>query len=187
LCRSVAHQEGGKTDLFARIEEVIDPRNDQAHSFARPSGFYEHLEPALLEVLDDLLVAVQPLGRYRLVSLERIDDVDMTKQAVRCRVLSLQGPSETFPLVERVFPSQPQRTWCSLLAEHPDQDVGDATLLCLSPLVRVEYCPECRRTEVFIAKGLPHPTREAIGTFDSLFTGHKREVALEPWQFCPAE
>lgn len=105
-------------------------------------------EPGLRELLDAILMSLEPLSATELVSVAEIDDVD-DDDLLKYGLFLHRGTNEHPPIVPRKLSSRLQKRWCYLLAE------GESRApLSLAPFIAAQACDICGRLELSIFDSL---------------------------------
>ncbi|WP_437977741.1 diguanylate cyclase [Sorangium sp. So ce295] len=137
-----------RSDIGKAILEVILRADRHAHGLGLPEEEHKKEDAKLRRVFDDLLGLLRPLGGYRLVSRERVEDFEDDESGQYEYLLrELRGSSEHFAVEKASLPVRLLRDWCYLLTPGGQP-------MNLAPLFCAQVCPRCMRVEVFVADEL---------------------------------
>ncbi len=171
--RSLVAGRGDRSPLAKRLLDTVRTRNEIVHAVTAADAAYAQHEPQVRAVLDALLLALRPLGAFRLVSVAHIENID-PRGRFKYALYLHRGALEQFPIVDETLSSPLQNGWCYLL--------GDKTRppLLLAPMVASAVFEQTGRVELFLADGVSFGPESAKIKVQGVTSSNQHTVEV-PW------
>ena len=173
MVRAMLAGEPRRAALAGALKYAIQVRKAMALRAGSSEDAFGAEEPRLREVFEQLINALRPLSKRRLVSVAdiEVEEEGEGKFAFKYELHLHHGAAEHFPIIRERLQTLLQKEWCYLLAEP-----GERASISLAPVVASRMCKICQRVEVAVADMLKLGPQGTKVQTHGVTTNHEREI-----------